>query len=379
MTLEECRKQIDETDKEITKLFCKRMEISKNVALYKKENGMKVFDSERERALLDKIEENAGAYGNSARRLYGTMLELSRAYQQSIIAPQSAISKTVQNAIAATPDLFPEKAVTACQGIEGAYSSRACEKLFAKPSIMYFTGFEAVFKAVEKELCEFGIVPLENSSAGSVNEIYNLMDKYKFSIVRSTKIHIVHSLLTKENIKKEDIRTIYSHPQAISQCSEFISSLKNVAVVPCENTAIAAQRAAKEGGTTAAIASPECENQYGLVTVQRAVQNFSNNYTRFICFSKTVRIYPGADRTSLLIKTPNRPGALYDVMAKFNALGINIIKLESRPMPDTDFEFMFYFDIDASVYSDKILKITGELENSLGSENVKYLGSYREV
>lgn len=380
MNLEECRKEIDNIDKQLVELFTKRMDVAKEVAAYKKATGKAVYDAERERKLLEKVEENAGEkYGDYARRLYSSILDLSRTYQSKELAPESQLSASIKKAMEETPRLFPEKAVVACQGVEGAHSSDACQKLFEKPSIMYCQTFEAVFQAVESGLCNYGVVPLENSSAGSVTQIYNLMSDHKFSIVRSKKIQIQHNLLAKKGTKLEDIKEIVSHPQAISQSSEFLKSL-GVKVTECANTAIAAKMVAESDRTDlGALSSELCASQYSLEIVKPYVQNTKNNYTRFICFSKNLEIYPGADRTSLLIRTPHRAGALYSVIANFYSLGINIIKLESRPVPETDFEFMFYFDIDVSIYSEKLPTIIDQLEYSLGEKNVKYLGSYREA
>ena len=382
MNLEECRKEIDSIDKELVTLFVRRMNVAKDVAEYKRATGKAVYDSERERQLLEKIEENAGEeFGDYARRLYSSILELSRNYQSKSLAQKSGLSALIVKAVKETPELFPEKAVVACQGVEGAHSSAACQKFFEKPSIMYCQSFESVFQAVESGLCAYGIVPLENSSAGSVTQIYNLMSEHKFSIVRSTKMQIQHNLLAKKGTKLSDIKEIFSHPQAISQSSDFLSSLgKDVKITECANTAIAAKMVSEsDRSDIAAISSELCASQYSLEIVVPYVQNTKNNYTRFICFSKNLQIFPGADRTSLLIKTPHRAGALYSVIANFYALGINIIKLESRPIPESDFEFMFYFDIDVSVYSDKLPAIIDLLEYSLGEQNIKYLGSYREA
>lgn len=382
MNLEDCRKEIDNIDQEIVKLFVRRMNVAKEVAQYKKANGKAVYDAERERKLLEKVEENAGEeFGDYTRRLYSSVLELSRNYQSKILSPVSGLSQAIKDAVKNTPSLFPPKAIVACQGVEGAHSSAACQKLFEKPSIMYFQSFESVFQAVEKGLCSYGVVPLENSSAGSVTQIYNLMSNHKFSIVRSTKMQIEHNLLAKKGTKIEDIKEIFSHPQAISQSSDFLSSLPaHVKITECANTAIAAKLVSEsKRDDVAAISSELCATQYDLDIVKAYVQNSKNNYTRFICFSKNLEIFPGADRTSLLIKTPHRAGALYSVIANFYSLGINIIKLESRPIPESDFEFMFYFDIDVSVYSDKLPIIIDLLEYSLGEKNIKYLGSYREA
>ena len=382
MSIENYRAEIDSIDKELVELFVKRMNVAKEIAQFKKESGKAVCDTERERKLLAKVEESAGEeFGDYTRRLYSSILELSRNYQSKSIAPKSGLSGAIVNAIEKTNPLFPEKAVVACQGVEGAHSSAACQKIFEKPSLMYCQSFEAVFQAVKSGLCAYGVVPLENSSAGSVTQVYNLMSEYNFSIVRSTKMQIKHNLLAKKGTKLEDVKEIISHPQALGQSSDFLSALgKDVKITECENTAIAAQMVSESDRCDiAAIASELCASQYNLEIIKAGVQNTKNNYTRFICFAKNLEIYPGADRTSLLIKTPHRAGALYNVIANFYALGINIIKLESRPIPESDFEFMFYFDIDVSVYSEKLPAILDLLEYSLGEQNIKYLGSYREA
>ena len=258
------------------------------------------------------------------------------------------------------------------------YSGIACEKLFKRPNIFYFSSFDAVFSAIEKGLCRYGVIPVENSTAGTVNAVYDLMRKHDFRIVRSVRVKIDHNLLVKPGTKLEDIREIYSHAQAIAQCSAFLQSLPNVKVIPCENTAMAAKMVAESGDTgIAALSSRSCCKLYGLENLKADVQDSGNNHTRFICISKELEIYPGADRTSLMMVLPHEPGSLYKLLSRFNSLGINLTKLESRPMPERSFEFMFYFDLDTSVYSPRFIQLMGELGDI--SEEHEYLGSYSEV
>ena len=262
--------------------------------------------------------------------------------------------------------------------MEGAYSQQACEKLFRMPNVMYFKTFEAVFSAVEKGLCQYAVIPLENSTAGSVNMVYDLMMRHNFRIVRSTRLKIDHSLMAKNGTRLEQLREIFSHEQAISQCSEFLKSLDGVKLTCCENTAAAAKLVAEsDRDDVAALCSRNCAALYDLTSLREAVQNQANNYTRFICISRNLEIYPGADRTSLMMVLPHRPGSLYKVLSRFYALGINLNKLESRPIPERDFEFMFYFDLDTSVYSPQFIQLMGELGSICESFN--YLGSYSEV
>ena len=200
-----------------------------------------------------------------------------------------------------------------------------------------------------------------------------------FKIVRSTRLKIDHNLVAKKGTKLADIKEIFSHPQAISQCAAYLEKLgKDVKVTPCENTAAAAAAVAQSDRTdVAAIASHSCIALYGLERLAADIQDRSNNYTRFICISKKLEIYPGADKTSLMVVLPHRPGSLYQILARFYTLGLNLIKLESRPLPDREFEFMFYFDLETSVYSDEFIRMVDDL--SAVCEEFQYLGSYSEV
>lgn len=380
MDIKDYRQDIDRIDSELTKLFCERMEVAAKIGNYKKENGLPVFDPKREREKLNDIRQSCSEdFSEYAVSLYSLLFELSRAYQHEVVNDADfSLAHKIEDAIENTPKMFPRSASVACQGVEGAYSQLATEKLFATPNILYFSSFENVFASIEKGLCEYGVIPLENSTAGSVNKVYDLMMNYNFKIVRSVRVKVNHCLMAPKGVKLEDITEIYSHPQAISQCSEFLESLgKNVRVIPCENTAVASETVAKLGGTRAAICSKTCRDLYGLEIIKQAVQDKENNYTRFICISKDLKIFAGADRTSLMAVLPHKAGSLYKLLSRFYALGINLNKLESRPLPDRDFEFMFYFDLETSVYSPQLIRLLGELPELC--EEFSYLGSYSEV
>ena len=377
--LEELRSQIDQIDQQMVALFKARMEASGRVAEYKKEKGLPVLDAGRERALLGKVAEQAGEeLADYAQSMYRTILSASRSYQNSKLGRSSKVYGSIRQALENTPDLFPQRATVACQGIEGAYSQIACDSIFKSPTILYFNTFEHVFKAVESGMCQYGILPIENSTAGSVNAIYDLMTRHNFSIVRSARLKVSHNLLAKHGTRREDIREVFSHEQAINQCANYLAGMKNVKVTVVENTAMAARMVAQSERTdVAALSSRFCGEEYGLNLLETNVQDQDNNYTRFICISKNPEIYPGADRTSLMMTVPHKPGSLYNVLSKFYALGINLRKLESRPLPDREFEFMFYFDLECSVYAPEMERLFQDLEEE--SEQFRYLGSYNEV
>lgn len=377
MDLKELRNEIDRIDGELTKLFAERMETAAEIAKYKHENNLPVFHREREREVLNKVTSNVPEeFEVYTKTLYQTIFDLSRSYQKRLIKPQSKLSKMIDDITAQTPCERPGRATVACQGVEGAYSQFACDRMFEFPTIKYYGDFEDVFKAVNRGECRYGILPVENSTAGTVNKVYDLMNKHKFYITHSLKLFIRHSLLVPEGVKLEDIKEVFSHEQAINQCSNFLAEL-GVKVNVCANTAKAAKMVAESGRKDcAAIGSKDCAELYGLKALKNGITNTDNNYTRFICISKTPEIYPGANKTSIMMVLPHKPGSLYNVLSKFAALGLNMTKLESRPIPGTNFEFMFYFDIDASVYSDNLKALLTELEDE--AEQFSYLGSYSE-
>ena len=379
MDLTEIRQEIDGIDQELVRLFCARMNLSAQVADYKKANNLPIFVPARERAILQKVAQMAGPeMENYTRVLYSMLFELSRSYQSKRNGEISPLYQTISQAIEHTPKLFPQNPIVACQGVEGAYSQIACEKIFKSPLIMYFKSFDAVFNAIEQGMCQYGILPIENSTAGSVTKVYDLMIRHNFSIVRTFRLKIDHNLLSNPGATLSDIKTIYSHEQAISQCSDFLHSLPGVNVVPVENTALASEMVAKSGSKeVAALSSRSCAELYGLQCLAASVQDKGNNRTRFICISKNLEIYPGADKTSIMMVTPHKPGALYKVLARLYTLGINVTKLESRPIPDREFEFMFYFDLETSIYSEEYVQLMCELDELC--EEFKYLGSYTEV
>ena len=308
MDIQELRQRIDEIDTQMVDLYARRMEIARAIGEYKRGLGLPVTDSQRERELLNRVAEQAGEeHEDGVRALFGFLMAQSRTRQLLDGKAGSALGDSIRRAIDRTPPLFPEKATVACQGVEGAYSQLACEKMFRHPSILYCKTFENVFGAIESGLCRYGVLPIENSLAGSVNSVYDQLISHHCCIVRSTRVRIDHTLLARPGVKEGDIREIFSHEQAIQQCSQYLSERRDWKVTVCSNTAAAARMVAESGrGDAAAISSSACAAQYGLNSLRSDIQNNSNNHTRFICISREPEIYPGADRTPLKA-TPRSP------------------------------------------------------------------------
>ena len=377
MELKDYRAKIDEIDAQIAHLFAERMQAAEAIADYKAQNHLPIYHPAREREVLLSASQAAAPYSREARVVFGAMMDVSRSRQAARLAGESPLTQAISRAVAETPATFPQNATVACQGIEGAYSHQAANRLFALPQILFFQRFDGVFQAVETGLCRYGVLPIENSSAGSVTEVYDLMKGRDFSIVRGTRLHIVHALLTR-GAKLGQIREVISHEQAVRQCAPFLKTHPEIRVTLCANTAVAAQTVANSGrDDLAAIASPACAELYGLTALPDSIQASDNNHTRFIVISKKPEIYPGANRISLMLTLPHVAGSLYRMIARFSALEMNLLKIESRPIPGRDFEFMFYFDVEASCANPEVLSLLAELESTVSQ--FAFLGNYAEV
>jgi len=282
--LDDLRVEIDDIDENIVDLLAKRMKVSGKIAEAKKDENLPILDRTREREklmeLAKKAEPEMEAY---TRILYSLLFDMSKEYQQKKTKKAGCFYESFKNALANTPEAFPKNETIACQGIEGAYAQMASDKFFDVPCILYMKNFEGVFAAIENGLCKYGVLPLENSTAGSVNKIYDLMMKYNFHIARCARIKIDHNLLVNEGTKSEDIKEIVSHEQAFLQCSDYLKSFKNIKITICENTAVAAKMVREsERNDIAALSSYTCAELYDLEILASSVQNSGNNYTKFI-------------------------------------------------------------------------------------------------
>ncbi|MDR0897759.1 MAG: chorismate mutase [Oscillospiraceae bacterium] len=378
MELTDIRSHIDSLDQEITRLFIERMNTVAEVASAKKASGKAIRDRARERGIINRTTAQAGdALAPYIKDLYKQIFELSCNYQSSLMGYESPLKAQLEAACLQHPNgHMPSRALVACQGTEGAYAQQACEKLFEYPDILYFDSFDGVFNAVEKGMCEYGVLPIENSTAGSVTQVYDLMEKHSFHIAGARKLRIDHRLMRKPGARGP-IRQIVSHEQALRQCSEFLRAHPEYTAVSMDNTAVAAEFAATtERDDVAVVASKACAELYNLEIISESVNNLQNNYTRFICISRKLEVYPAARKISIMFNLPHEAGSLNAIISRLSIAGVNLTKLESRPIPGSEFEFRFFFDLEADLHEPEIIKLICELEAR--TERFVFLGAYEE-
>lgn len=369
MALQELRKRIDEIDDSMLRLFIERMGISTEVAKYKIANNLPVFQSGREDEIINTVRNSSpDEIKNSSEILFKNIMDISK-YRQEV-----EIFSSEQKDYPA----FPEKEClkVACQGVEGAYSHIAAKKLFNNQECSFYKSFEEVFDAVESGEMNFGLLPIQNSTAGSVSRTYELLRKYNLYIARSVSVKISHCLVVKKGTDINKVKNVYSHEQALSQCSDYIH---NNNLIPCEyaNTAMAAKYILDSNDGIAAICSEECALHNGLEIISRSIANADENYTRFIVISKHIYISEKADIISVSLSLPHTSGALYRLLTKFSVAGLNLLRIESKPVASKDFNVIFYLDFEGSIKNPEVMKLITALKNEL--EYFKFLGNYNEV
>lgn len=379
MELSDIRKNLDFVDKELLHLFLQRMELVDKVADIKKTSHQPLYDPKREREILAKIRASAGEpYGIYAEQLYRTILELSRARQATQLFTTSKTSERIEEMLANEHELLPQSGRIACFGTEGSNTQNAADRMFSHGDLLFFDSFSAVVKAVQSGLCRFGVLPIETSANGSIGRVYDLLRGANVSIVRGVRLNIRHVLLGRKDADLSQIRTIYTHEQATVESRGFLDNLANVDVIPCQSTAHAARRVAEANDpSVAAIASEKCAKLYDLDVLAENIHDNAANETRFICIEQGAKCYAGANRLSLVLTCENVAGALFQTIAKISALGINMCKLESVPIPETAFSYRFYVDLDASLHQDGVSELLSVLEHSC--ESFQLLGSYSEI
>lgn len=361
-------------DDEIAQLFRRRMK-----AVESEIDGCygNVRTAEAERETLSRVTNDVESeIERNMRILFTTIFSLTRAHRRTIANKHAPlIDEICHKASEGKP--FPTRAIVACPGAEGSYAQQATSLMFPTPTILFFSGFDKVFEAVEKGLCPYGILPIENSAAGSVAQVYDLMVKHRFHIVRSVRVKVDHVLLGCKGAKLENIHEVASHPHAISQCSTFLKAHPNLVPTPRSNTAVAARELSSSGNMECAvIASRACAELYGLDILAEGISDAAFNYTRFICISREMLITPDANKFGIMLSLPHKPGSLNGIIAKFAAAGVNLTKLESRPIPGMDFEFRFTFEFESTPTNPSVLGLLSELSMDPEIEGFTFLGAY---
>ena len=375
MDLLELRNEIDKLDDELIPLLLKRMDISRQVAEYKVQNGIPVLNEQRELEILEDVASKCGEQGEVIKTVFSAIMDASRALQHKIIGGGEELRNLISNA-KCEKNLTANGEPIACQGVQGAYSGEAAKALFPDSPIDFHKQFEDVFEAVNQNKARFGIIPVENSTAGSVHESYDLIMKYKFFIVGAYDLRVDHCLCAKPGVKFEDIENIYSHTQALNQCNIFLKNFDFTGIT-FSNTAAAAKFVSEsEKNNIAAICSESAAKKYGLKIIRKGIQNVTNNTTRFIVISKELVIDEDAEKISLIFSAPHRTGSLYRVLGRFSMTGLNLTKLESRPVANGRFDYYFYVDILGSVRDEQTLDLLCALSDEL--PEFSFLGNYYE-
>jgi chorismate mutase/prephenate dehydratase len=395
MNLQDLRKKIDGIDDSLLKLFEERMAVVSEIAEQKRAEKKAACDPNREEEKLNAVLEKAAAKTKDyARQLFISIIALSRKYQYDMSKKAVAeekkttlkedvenICKMIEAAKTANASAkFPEVKTIACQGTEGSFAEMAADVLFNKKQVVqYMKKYDNVFTALKEGFCDYGVLPIENSTAGSVYRVYRAMQNQKFRIARSVRLKVDHHLVAPKGVKLEDIREVVSHEQALAQCDGFLSTLgkeREIIQTQYNNTAAAAEMVARsDRRDLAAICSRRCVEQYNLDILCEDIQDNSNNFTRFICISRKLEIYDNATKTDMVLTVKNEQGILNKVLKIIDELKIDLGKLESRPSKSDD-EFMFYVTLNTSP-DEKLFKLLhGLVEHCKG---IEYLGSYAEV
>ena len=371
LQLSDVRKEIDAIDDELLRLFVERMHAAEKVAMVKKRDNLPITNLDREQEILDTFEQKAGEFGSGARTLLAALIDISSAYQQKLLYGEDG--KLRKRLMTAGHILKGSK--IACQGTTGAYSDLAAKQFFGEDAEpMFFPKFQDVFDAVTEGYTDFGVLPIENTTAGAVNDVYDLLTRHGFYIVGETDVAVNHCLLAPKGAKMEDIREVYAHPQALSQCARYIQ-LHGFDTNEYSNNAVAAQHVARwNDASKAAIASRVAGRQFDLDILEEDIQDIDGNQTRFIIISKHLVIRDGADKISLTFSLPHQTGSLYRVLSRFAANGMNISKIESRPLKGKNFQYRFYLDFNGNVHDENVCSLLCALSTEM--THFKFLGNY---
>ena len=376
--LTEIRTEIDRIDAELVTLLCKRMDCAGWVADYKAAHSLPVLNEERERAVLRHVrglgEAYQEGYGDAASLVFSTMMDVSRALQHRKLAAGAALRERLDSA---GRSLIPaDRARVVCQGVPGAYSDEAAGRLFPGASPRFVPTFADVFAAVADGSADYGVLPVENSSAGSVNEVYDLVMKHRFSIAAAVEVPVRHCLLACPGAEREGLTAVYSKQEALAQCADYIAA-HGLEARQYSNTAAAAEMVSESGDASlGAIASEKAAEIYGLQIIDKNIQSVYDNCTRFIAISRALVIPADANKISLIFALPHVTGSLYRTLSRFAMAGLNLTKLESRPIRGSGFQYNFYLDFEGSLSHPGTVDLLCALSEEMPA--FTFLGNYRE-
>ena len=375
LDLLEIRDQIDGIDTQIVKLFEERMKLCADVAEFKIQTGKKVLDPEREAQKLDALKNKASSPFTQigVQELFKQVMAMSRKLQYGML--QDA-GKGEEIAFKKVSSLPMKKAKVVFQGVEGAYSFTAMHSFFGE-SIENFnvTTWRAAMEAIKNGEADYAVLPIENSTAGIVADIYDLLVEYHHSIVGEQIIQVDHALMGLKNSTLSDIKTVYSHPQALSQCKKFLLRHPEWKAESYLNTAMAAKKVKEDGDITqAAIASPYAAQCFGLQILKPHVFSSEHNSTRFIIVSKEEIYEEDAGKISICFEIPHESGSLYNILSHFIYNNLNMTKIESRPIPEKSWEYRFFVDFEGNLADDGVKNALFGIRQE--ANNLRILGNY---
>ena len=362
------RQQIDELDRELLQLFEARMRKASEIADYKRERHLTVLDESREQKVLENCHRLANAeLREPAVRFFKSLMQISRDSQAARMKAASPPGHAGENHSALTIGF---------QGLPGSYSEQALREYFGHQIAgVSLPSFEDVFEALAAGKIDYGVLPIENSFTGGIADVYDLLCRYGFYIIGEKGIQVDHHLLSLPGAKLEDIREIYSHPQALQQCSAFLRAHPQWNLISCTNTAVSAKTISEMGSLTkAAIAGRRAADLYGLTILRIGINNNIFNYTRFIIIGRKLEGRKESDKVSLAVAIAHEPGSLYKVLSHFAQNGLNMLKIESRPIRDKPWEYLFYIDFEGNLAHPAVSKAVRDIERD--SAYYQLLGNY---
>lgn len=349
--LAESRKEIDNIDAEIVKLFEQRMKVAANVADYKLATGKAVFDKQREDDKIKNLKGMANGEFNSKciAELFTQIMAMSRKFQYQRLEERETDSKLEPYEL--TDGINKEGVKVVYQGVPGAYSHEAMINYFGRDVDNFNVGtFREAMDAVRKGRADYAVIPIDNSSAGMVNDTYDLLQEFNNYIVAETYVQIRHCLLACPGTELEDIKTVYSHPQGLAQCGQYLDKHPEWEQRESLNTAIAAKKVSEDkDNTQAAIGSANCAEEYGLVVLEEGINTAEANTTRFVIVARERRFVRNAGKVSICFEIQHESGSLYNAISHIMFNGLNMTKIESRPIPEHNWEFRFFVDFEGNL------------------------------